>query len=257
MSSPADTLTATFQLRWEGQTLETEVTVPAGRVSPRIVLPQVRQFADNLIGLGIAATEARGESVSCRVGCAACCRHLVPLAESEARHLADVTRRLPQPLRDRVHERFVSAKRRLIDTTLMATLEAPAQHDTTEAGVAYLRLAIDCPFLEEEQCVIYQDRPFACREYLVTSPAENCQNPTPETIRRLPTPGWVMASFATLDGPPPPGQSVRWVPLVLALDWVESHPEPPDSESGPELFARFMTALTSKRIPPPLEPGVP
>ena len=37
-------------------------------------------------------------------------------------------------------------------------------------GREYFQLGIPCPFLEEESCSIYHDRPITCREYLVTSP---------------------------------------------------------------------------------------
>ena len=35
---------------------------------------------------------------------------------------------------------------------------------------------------------LHSVRPFACREYLVTSPAKNCSNPTAASVRQLPMP---------------------------------------------------------------------
>ena len=246
-----DTATATFRLGWEGQALEASVTVPTGRVSPRILLPQVQQFTNQLVGLGKARVAERGETVSCRAGCAACCRHLVPLSETEARHIRDLVEAMPEPRQRIVKDRFADAIRQLRDAGLLELLRNPTTvPDTTELGMRYFRLGIPCPFLEDENCSIYLDRPLECREYLVTSPAENCLTPSPETIRHMPTPGWVMTSFASLDGPPPTGMTVRWVPLVLALEWADAHPEPPATETGPELFSKFMTTFTKKTIPP-------
>lgn len=250
MSEP-DTATATFRLGWEGQTLEAHVSVPTGRVSPRILLPQVQQFTNQLVSLGKALVAERGETVSCRAGCAMCCRHLVPVSESEARHIRDLVEAMPEPRQRIVKERFAEAIRQLDAAGLLELLRNPATiPDTTALGMRYFSLALPCPLLEDERCSIYEDRPLECREYLVTSPAENCLSPTPETIRRLPTPGWVMTSFASLDGPPPTGMTVRWVPLVLVLEWAGAHPEPPATETGPELFGKFMTTFTKKTIPP-------
>lgn len=245
------TATATFRLGWEGQTLEARISVPTERVSPRILLPQVQQFTDQLVSLGKVLVAARGETVSCRAGCAACCRHLVPLSETEARLIHDLVAAMPEPQQGQVKARFAEAMRRLDEAGLLELLRNPtAIPDTSALGMRYLPLHIACPFLEDERCSIYADRPLECREYLVTSPAENCLTPTPETIRRLPTPGWVMTSFASLDGPPPPNMSVRWVPLVVALEWADAHLEPPSTDTGPELFSKFMTTFTRKTIPP-------
>ena len=49
-------------------------------------------------------------------------------------------------------------------------------------GLEYFKPQIPCPFLEDESCSIYAERPFVCREYLVTSPAENCTTLNEGTI---------------------------------------------------------------------------
>jgi Fe-S-cluster containining protein len=258
LSDLTDTATASFQLRWEGRTLDATVGVPTGRVPPRILLPQVQHLTNQLVGLGEAVAADRGEVVSCRAGCGACCRQLVPITETEARHVRDLVEAMPEPRRQAVQENFAAALRRLDEAGVLELLRNRTNlPDNTALSPRYFQLGIMCPFLEEENCSIHADRPLECREYLVTSPAENCRTPTPETIRRVPTPGWAMTSFATLDGAAEPGQTVRWVPLVLALEWAEANPEPAAAETGPELFGRFMSALTKKRIPPPLAPGAP
>ena len=39
----------------------------------------------------------------------------------------------------------------------------------------YKSLKLQCPFLNNEICTIYQARPLACREHIVTSPAGSCR----------------------------------------------------------------------------------
>lgn len=258
MTAPADTRTAAFRLGWEGRTLETEVTVPAGPASPRVLLPVVQRLTNELVGMGEAVAADRGDAVSCRAGCAACCRQLIPVSETEARHVRDLVGALPAPRREAVVRRFADAAARLAAAGMLDALRAPPTiADTTALGLDYFRLGLPCPFLDDERCSVYPDRPLGCREYLVTSPAANCDDPSPEAIRRVPTPGYAMTSFAALDGPPPEGATVRWVPLVLALEWAAAHPEPPAAETGPDLFGKFMTALTKKKLPPPAGLGAP
>ena len=50
----------------------------------------------------------------------------------------------------------------------------------------YFAAGIPCPFLEEERCGVYDERPVVCREYAVTSPPELCERLEPglEAVER-------------------------------------------------------------------------
>ena len=50
----------------------------------------------------------------------------------------------------------------------------------------YLGLELACPFLEDDACSIYAERPSACREYLVSSPKELCARPLTEPVQAVP-----------------------------------------------------------------------
>jgi Fe-S-cluster containining protein len=116
----------------------------------------------------------------------------------------------------------------------------------------YFAQGIPCPFLEEESCSIHADRPTACREYLVTSPAENCSRPTPETVEMVPVPLKVWTALSRFDEVPAGGRYICGVPLVLAPEWAESHPEEPPPRPGPELLQELFEKLKeSARAPAP------
>ena len=58
----------------------------------------------------------------------------------------------------------------------VAESQHPLTDDTLEpSNRAYYALRMPCPFLEDEHCTIYEERPAACRELLVTSAAELCR----------------------------------------------------------------------------------
>ena len=255
-STEPETVSATFRLGWEERTLEASVTVPTGPTRPRVLLPMIQQLTNALVGMGESLVEGRGETISCRAGCGACCRQLVPVSETETRHIRDLVQAMPEARRTAVLARFDDALSAADAAGLLDRLRSPRSADDTRAlGLEYFHLGIPCPFLEDESCSIHPERPLSCREYLVTSPAVKCQQPSADTVRRVPTPGFSMTSFAHLDGPTANGQGCRWVPLPLALEWADTHPEPSPTETGPDLFAKYMTVLTkvTRKIIPPAE----
>ncbi|MEZ5343918.1 MAG: YkgJ family cysteine cluster protein [Pyrinomonadaceae bacterium] len=101
-------------------------------------------------------------------------------------------------------------------------------------AMEYLQEGIECPFLENEICSIHSARPLACREYAVTSPAENCSEPTEETIEPLPVSVPVSATAHKLSagiiGDGKPG----YIPLVSALKWSKDNPDHYPRKTGPE-----------------------
>src|ERR1044072_10056443 len=61
------------------------------------------------------------------------------------------------------------------------------------AARRYATLSLACPFLLDDACSIYAERPFVCRQYLVTSAPELCKAPLDNPVRPIKAP----ATFAT------------------------------------------------------------
>ncbi|MFN7990315.1 MAG: YkgJ family cysteine cluster protein [Thermoanaerobaculia bacterium] len=225
--------------------LHVEMDVPTGMVPMRALLPALRTTADAFVAYAGEVSEALGKPVSCAKGCGACCRQLVPVAPSEARRIADLVAELPEPRRSEVSGRFAEAVRRVEEGGLLGPLDdRPAWEtgDAVEVGTAYVRLGIACPFLEDESCSIYAERPLACREYLVSSPPSRCASPTRSAVETIPLPTRVWAAAAREEEGVPASAPAPWVPLVLAPRWAaESREEP--VRPGPDLlrgvYSRF------------------
>jgi Fe-S-cluster containining protein len=242
---------------WE---IRTAMSVPAGPTRLVELLPLARSFADAVMSSAAKLVAEQGKQISCRKGCGACCRQLVPIAEVEARHIGHLVNGLQEPRRTEVRGRFAEARRRLEEAGLLEKLLHPERWDAGERqslGLAYFRQGIPCPFLEEEACSIYADRPIACREYLVTSPAENCARPTPETVEKVKPPLQVWTALARLDRTIPSAHFVRWVPLILAPEWFETHPQETPPRLGPELLRELFDHLTGTGGPLAGPPGTP
>jgi Fe-S-cluster containining protein len=228
-----------------GVPVDAEIPLPSQPTAASELLPVFRAITEVVVGVAVQQAEAAGQKVSCKAGCGACCRQVVPITEMEARLLRDLVEALPEPRRSTILARFADARRRLQEGGLLAKLDQPDQlgeEDLRAFGLEYFALGIPCPFLEDESCSIHPDRPLACREYLVTSPAENCSRPTAETVRMVQLAGKPSAAVSRLGMDAAPRRS-PWVPLVLALDWAASHPDDtprrPAQEILQEFFQRF------------------
>jgi Fe-S-cluster containining protein len=246
--------TASFRLSGRDWTMSFSLTVPAGPATRRMMLPVLQQMTNEVVDTAVRTAEAGGKTVSCRKGCGACCRQLVPLSPTDARRVAELVEAMPEPRRTVVQGRFAEARRRLDEAGLLEKLRHVAdwaKGESRDVGMKYFRLGIPCPFLEEESCSIHPDRPIPCREYLVTSPAEECGRPTPETVHCVPLPMKVSQAVLALEGRSPDDRFLSWVPLTLAPEWAAEHPEGPPERTGPEWVRLILSEMTRKPVPPP------
>jgi Fe-S-cluster containining protein len=248
-----DTVTATVKMGIGEFQLEAEIKLPKRSVPLRQMLPMINALTNTVVDMGVRAVEAKGETISCKMGCGACCRQLVPLAEVEVYRIRDLVNDLPEPRRTVIRERFAAARQQLETSGFWDKLwrhdELP-ENEVKTLGDDYFPLGIACPFLEDESCSIHPERPVSCREYLVTSPAENCSKPSADTIKMVPLPGKVWAALANMDEPVPGSASLRYVPLIQALAWTDAHPEQPNDRPGHEWVRELFTHLARKRPVP-------
>lgn len=209
--------------------ITTEVSVPTQFVPVTSIVPLMRSLGAHAQELEEHRALERGESISCRKGCAACCRMLVPLSVPETFALQASLERLPADKQRRLQAQMDAVKIRLQESDLWNRLQAvsdsiapPSDEALEPLNQAYYALRIPCPFLEEEQCGIYEDRPAACRELLVTSPAEFCEDLTDPRIRTVPLSLRISTALGLLWAELT-GTAARLVPLPVALDWAVRH----------------------------------
>ncbi len=248
-STTEEWVTGTAVLNVSGARLEMEITVPVGSTRPRRMLPVFQSLTEALVGVGVSNAEAEGRTISCQKGCGACCNQLVPLAEIEAHHLREVLEKIPEPRRTEVLARFEAAYERLRVAGLLEKLEHQERFslgEMQEFGLEYFWQGIACPFLEEGSCSIYADRPLACREYLVTSPAEHCAKPSAETVRTVELPGKVSIAVCRL-AQDSSKRFIPWVPLILLPKWLAANQDEAAPRPGPELLQEIFARLTEKR----------
>lgn len=209
--------------------LTTAVEVPTGFVPVTAIVPLMRRLGEEAQALEQARTIDSGQSLSCQKGCAACCRMMVPVSPPEAFALREFVRSLPVERQEHIAARLAETKSLLLSHGLwhrlveMGESAQPPDDDALEPiNRDYYALRTPCPFLEDEVCSIYEERPAACRELLVTSPAEWCEDLVQNPVEQIPVPVRIGPALSLLWGDLT-GTPARLIPLPTALDWAERH----------------------------------
>jgi len=227
--------------------------VRVGRARLGELVPLARSLSASILAITTAHARDEGKEVSCRKGCTHCCRQLVPVSPLEARRLADVVRSLPEPRRAAIRDRFAEAAARLRAAGLvdprgpkgrasLVSSESSASAAWDDVSRRYYALRIDCPFLEDDLCSLYEERPLACREYnAVTDPAL-CEalDPAIEIVPR-PSPMGEALTKATNELT---GKKYAGIPLPLVMEWVSVHGKELDREKdGEAMFWALMRGV--------------
>jgi Fe-S-cluster containining protein len=210
-----------------GRPVPVEARVPGRAVRFDELLPALRTMDDRLIDAAVAQSEAAGDRVSCSKGCSACCRtQPVPITPPEAFALARLVDALPEPRQTAVRSAFAGAAEQLRAADIYDIYMQRDPATTRETALAavrrYMSLALACPFLENDACSIYLDRPFVCRQYLVTSPPDLCAAPLDNPVRPVRAPA-AFASAMLKAAETLSGRTQYTVPLVLALDYAAAN----------------------------------
>ncbi|MBM3746913.1 MAG: hypothetical protein FJW34_14070, partial [Acidobacteria bacterium] len=90
-------------------TLQASARVPDGVLRLADLLPILQAFDDAVVGVAVDKVQRAGGVISCRAGCGACCRQLVPISPAEAVHLAELVAEMPVERQATLRERFAAA----------------------------------------------------------------------------------------------------------------------------------------------------
>jgi len=252
-SAHPETVSVEFSLPFGDVHITGTAEVPAGRTNLTQLLPILQALDDSLIGAAASNAVAEGRTISCKAGCGACCRQLVPISIFEAEALTAWVRTLPQTQQQELAQRFDRALRTLAAAGVLERLVASGgelwdaeNEDHKNLATHYYRERVACPFLVDEACSIHPMRPLACREYLVTSLAEHCLDPTPLQTEMVLLPIRLMPALNRI-GAEVEHSTRGWIPLVFLFAWmkIDAHPSESISGTGPEVLRHFLSRIHS------------
>lgn len=240
-----------LHLRVLGGEHEITARVQLGATKVSELLPVARAISEGITRAAIDVEQAAGKAISCRAGCTACCRHLVPISTAEAVRLAEVVLAMPKGKRSEVRKRFEKALKQMERAGLLGPLgkgqrvallssKTSVSERWNDVSRRYFEANVACPFLEDELCSVYSERPMACREFLVTTPAERCAT-WDGGAREVPRPARMSevmndAANALLERQDPS------LPLALLLEWASSHKAAFEREGDGEEMVRALLA---------------
>jgi len=244
---------AKLHLNVLGMEHEISCKVRLGRTRLSELVPLARSISASIVEIAAKHAAEEGKTISCQRGCTHCCRQLVPVAPVEAKRLAEVVSALSDKQRAATLERFARAIKTLEAASLvsakpihgrrvMISKETDAMAAWNDVSRRYYDLRIDCPFLEDDSCIIYDERPLACREYnAVTSPSL-CESFDPgiETIERPIRSGEVLTKV--INEVAKANEMAILLPLVL--EWAVAHTKAFSGEyDGETLFWALVHAM--------------
>lgn len=239
--------------------LRGRVQVFTGPMRLAELVTSAQELTDVVAGRAARAVQRGGGQISCRAGCGACCRQMVPISPPEAFYIAEMLDELPPERRERVAERFARIESRLAEEAMLEAicdvqvLQAPAVDLTRAVNRRYFLLGMSCPFLEDESCSIHPLRPVACREYSVTTPAAWCADPFRNPLQLVSMPLPLSVALARLTAELT-GEKPVLIPLSLVPLWVKERQElRRRTWPGLDLFRRFLELAG----PPPAETARP
>lgn len=235
-----------------GDAIRMDIALPKAEISAHEILPAAFAMTDEVVRRSCAGLSEINRTVQCGSGCSACCHQLIPVSEYEAAHLASVTRAMPPAQRSRIVTRFTKAIAKLDSTNLLSQLTDTFAHEAHDwrkvlkLKKEYWKLAIPCPFLEDNSCSIYTHRPIACRQYLVTSKPSSCAdiysaNEAHEVVLHPVDIGGALASFSGLGL-----QASRTLPHIFSLlaeRGIRSRPA--TMLAAERMMGRFLDLLTT------------
>jgi Fe-S-cluster containining protein len=215
----------TFELGTPEGSLRTTLRIPSEPMRLSDLARSVMRLDDELVAVGLKKHLPVVGPPSCKKGCTACCDQLVPISIPEAFMIHDLVSSMSEKRQEEVLTRTVAAEEVLEGLGIDSfSLTDTGELSVRQLLVQYHRSGTTCAFLEDGACSIYTSRPSSCREYLVSSPAENCAKIGEVVVTRIPI-SIRMAHALSGVAARVLGSDPLLLPLSFAINWAEANEE--------------------------------
>jgi len=140
------------------------------------IVPMARSLSSKLMQVVLEKLDSDGTVVPCRRGCAICCNYLVFLSVPEAFRMVEEVMMMPLEQRQDVIKSCRQLAQRFREKLNEPANMADTIDQSQEARISncYYSVKQACPFLCNNLCTIYEQRPVICREHIVVGSASQC-----------------------------------------------------------------------------------
>ena len=178
-----------FPLRIGHHMLNLTVAFEDRQIRLADIVPAARQISQKICLAILEDLLAVGKQIPCHRGCDACCRKcLVPISVPEAFRIREEIFKMPLDQRQAVLQSCLVASRKILNRKPPETFLNQATGGSIEDSIDiqsisnwYETFNLSCAFLRHHQCLIYQNRPLACREHFVTGSRPCSQDSVDDT----------------------------------------------------------------------------
>ena len=218
--------TIDFKLDILGKMASFRIGVAQGQAGLADIVPLARTFSTKLVLMVLDRLREDGEVVPCRKGCSACCSYLIPLSVPEVFCLREEFLTMPAKHKTAVLQACFDTAKTILDKRLrefgIDELAKKQQLQIGRLSKWYAGFKLSCPFLSDGLCMIYEQRPLACCEHIVTGSAVSCgaeETNEPEVVRM---PVSVLEALGQLTAVLESSE-IEAVMLPLALPWAQDN----------------------------------
>jgi Fe-S-cluster containining protein len=245
-----------------GERLSFRIGFGKGRAKLADIVPLARILCDRVTEIVLRRISSDGSSIPCGRGCSACCKRcLVPMSVPEALRFKEEIIAEPANRRKSVWEACIRAAQLILrqrppDSWIYQTDASNPEQSADVSLISnwYTSLNLACPFLINNVCGIYEQRPLACREHFIKGSSTACrgQGEVAEVLEmpvRLPN---VLGQLASeLEG-----TDVEAVILPLALLWCRENPDRAERSWPSELMVKRFVEIAESMVKRNMPSGV-
>jgi len=201
------------------------------------IVPIARSISSKIVAVVKDILCEDGQTVPCCKGCSACCYYLAPLSIPEVFRFSEELLSMPADTGKEILESCLGSARKILDNMPVDSYELSCLSNW------YAGLKLACPFLSDGFCMIYKNRPTACRENIVTGSAQMCKIEGQNGKQAIKMPVSITEALARLAAELEQS-SVEAVMLPLALPWAEENRHRGDQTwPAPLIVEKFVNIL--------------
>lgn len=225
----SDAETISFELDILGEPVRFSISVAQKQARLSDIAPLARTLSTKLTDTVLDRLHRNGKFSPCCKGCSACCNYLIPLSVPEAFRLREELLALPAEQGRALLQSCLDTAKRILDEKpkefdINELTEAECQIQINQLGKWYAGLKLPCPFLSDSLCTSYENRPVACREYIVTGSALLCEDERTDESQIVQMPVSVLQCLGQLTAELEQS-NIEAVMLPLAIPWAQENLE--------------------------------